>query len=33
MFADEADDAAKAAVRALLAHWPDLFKDNKRDKT
>lgn len=32
MFADEADDAAKAAVRALLAHWPELFKDKKRGK-
>ena len=32
MFADEADDASKAAVRALLAHWPELFKDNKRGK-
>lgn len=27
MFADEADDAAKESVRALLSHWPDVFKD------
>ena len=32
MFADEADDAAKAAVRALLAHWPELFSSKNRAK-
>jgi len=31
MFADEADDAAKSAVRAMLAHWPRLF-DAAEDK-
>lgn len=27
VFEDEADTAAKESVRALLAHWPDVFKD------
>lgn len=27
VFEDEADTAAKESVRAILAHWPDVFKD------
>lgn len=27
VFEDEADTAAKESVRAMLAHWPDVFKD------
>src|SRR5690625_2820409 len=27
VFEDEADAAAKESVRALLAHWPDVFRD------
>ena len=32
VFEDEADTAAKESVRAILSHWPDVFKDAESEE-